>query len=74
MFNPKAHSLLAFFLLFVGIQSVYAQYRLTKSDTTFVIDNIRVTGNKKTKKYIILREIELKRGDTVYLHQLLIRT
>ncbi len=73
MFNPKVHSLLAFFLLFVGIQPVYAQYRLTKSDTTFVIDNIHITGNKKTKKYIILREIELKKGDTVYLHQLLKR-
>ncbi len=71
MSNRKFFYILPVFLLLLGSQHLYAQYQLTRSDTTFVIDNIHISGNKHTKSKIILREIELKKGDTVYLHQLL---
>ncbi len=71
MSNRKFFYILPVFLLLLGSQHLYAQYQLTRSDTTFVIDNIHISGNKHTKGNIILREIELKKGDTVYLHQLL---
>lgn len=38
--------------------------------TPFVIGNIIVTGNKKTKKYILERELSFKPGDTVLLSDL----
>ncbi|HFB61913.1 MAG TPA: hypothetical protein ENJ69_02905 [Bacteroidetes bacterium] len=59
------------FLLLLETLPVYSQYQLTYSDTTFVVDHIFISGNKHTKNNIILREIELKKGDTVYLHALL---
>ncbi len=71
MFNRTFYSIFLFLLLLNGTQSLYAQYKLTANDTTFVMDNIHISGNKHTKDKIILREIELKKGDTVYLHQLL---
>jgi len=71
MSDRRFHIPLAFIMLLAVTQPVYAQYTLTKSDTTFVIDHIFISGNKHTKSNIILREIELKKGDTVYLHQLL---
>ena len=37
---------------------------------SFVISNIIITGNKKTKPYIIERELPFKRGDSVYLPEL----
>jgi outer membrane protein assembly factor BamA len=69
--SRKFFYILSFLIIFIGIQNLHAQYQLTRSDTTFVIDNIHISGNKHTKSKIILREIELKKGDTVYLHQLL---
>ncbi len=36
----------------------------------FVINNILITGNKKTKAFIIERELPFKRGDSVYLSEL----
>jgi len=71
MSDRKFRNILIILLLLMGTQHLYAQYQLTASDTTFVIDNIYLSGNKHTKDNIILREIELKKGDTVYLHQLL---
>jgi len=71
MSNRKFCNILILFLLLIWTQQLYAQYKLSRSDTTFVIDNIYLSGNKHTKAKIILREIELKKGDTVYLHQLL---
>ena len=59
------------FLLLLETLPVYAQYQLSYSDTTFVVDHIFISGNKHTKNKIILREIELKKGDTVFLHTLL---
>jgi len=73
MSNRKFYYILPFLLIIIEIQNLHAQYQLTRSDTTFVIDNIHISGNKLTKAKIILREIELKKGDTVYLHQLLRR-
>lgn len=71
MFNRSFYYILPFLLLSIGKQQLYAQYQLTRSDTTFIVDNIFLTGNNHTKDKIILREIELKKGDTVYLHPLL---
>lgn len=45
-----------------------ADTNLTKS--AFVIGNIIITGNKKTKSYIVKREVPFKVGDTVELSQL----
>jgi len=36
----------------------------------FIISDILVSGNKKTKKEIILRELDFKKGDTISLQQL----
>ncbi len=71
MSDRKFLYILTFFLLLIGMQQLQAQYQLSRSDTTFIVDNIYISGNKHTKDNIILREIELKKGDTVYLHQLL---
>ena len=42
------------------------------SDTTykFHVRNVTVTGNKKTKTYIILRESPVKKGDSIQATQL----
>ena len=71
MFRLRLYHILPFFMLLCGTQPLFAQYHLIRSDTTFVVDHIFVSGNKHTKTGIILREIELKKGDTVYLHPLL---
>ena len=41
-----------------------------RKSATFVIGNIIITGNRKTKPYIIERELPFKRGDSVYLPDL----
>ncbi|UBM63219.1 hypothetical protein LA303_04410 [Candidatus Sulfidibacterium hydrothermale] len=71
MYNRKAFFIVFFFLLTAVSTRLHAQYTFIPSDTTFVIDNIHISGNKHTKNNIILREIELKKGDTVTLHPLL---
>ncbi|HXB42498.1 MAG TPA: POTRA domain-containing protein [Puia sp.] len=38
--------------------------------TPFTVGNIYISGNKKTKPYIILRELTFKKGDSVYLPEL----
>jgi outer membrane protein assembly factor BamA len=42
---------------------------LLPKDSMVVIDNIFVSGNKKTKTYIILREMFFKQGDTIATSQ-----
>ena len=70
MFKPKFFFVNALFF-FIGLPAgVLAQYHFSPSDTTFVIDHIYISGNKHTKSNIILREIELKKGDTVTVHPL----
>jgi outer membrane protein assembly factor BamA len=71
MFNRSLFYLVTWCLIFFGTHSLLAQEQIIRNDTTFIIDNIYISGNKHTKAKIILREIELKRGDTVYLQQLL---
>ncbi len=71
MFRPRSFRILSFFMLLYGIQPLLARPHIIHNDSTFVIDHIFVSGNKHTKTRIILREIELKKGDTVYLHTLL---
>lgn len=42
----------------------------TRHEQTFVIGSIFIHGNKKTKPYIIERDLSFKRGDSVSLSQL----
>ena len=44
--------------------------QLSNDTIPFVIGEIYITGNKKTKPYIIERELSFKRGDTVNLPEL----
>jgi len=37
--------------------------------TCFIVDQICITGNKKTKEKVILRELTFNHGDTLYLDQ-----
>ncbi len=40
------------------------------STAFFVIDQIQIIGNHKTKKQIILRELDVKEGDTLYAQEI----
>ena len=40
---------------------------VTNNTTQFIIGNIYIEGNKKTKSYIIERELPFKRGDSIML-------
>ena len=42
----------------------------TSSSTHFIIGTIFIDGNKKTKPYIIERELPFQSGDSIYLPQL----
>jgi hypothetical protein len=42
----------------------------TKQQTHFIINGIYISGNQKTKHYIIERELTFKPGDSVYLPEL----
>src|SRR6266700_2107991 len=41
-----------------------------RTSTSFVVDNIYIEGNRKTKPYIIERELPFKSGDSIYLPDL----
>ena len=44
---------------------------LAASDSTpFIVGDIYITGNKKTRSYVIERELSFKKGDTVNLRAL----
>jgi len=69
-------SKLKYFFIFLLILT-FAKVRAEKTypqpsqpDKKFLINNIFIKGNKHTKKYIILREIEVKKGDSVTLKEL----
>jgi outer membrane protein assembly factor BamA len=78
-----------FFLLLVQTTSLYSQnqpeqfvndtssvverQQAASSYTVFTVRNIIITGNKKTKPAIILREIPFKQGDQFSLQQLVER-
>lgn len=44
---------------------------LNDSSLLFLVGNIEITGNKKTKAYIILREFRISTGDSLYARVLL---
>jgi outer membrane protein assembly factor BamA len=56
--------LLAFSLIFES-NNCYSQRTITDSSSHFIIDNIIIIGNKKTKEKIILRELNFKEGDSI---------
>jgi outer membrane protein assembly factor BamA len=47
-----------------------AQDSTSAANASFTIERIYINGNKKTKPYIILRELSFKEGDTVKLSEL----
>lgn len=52
---------------------IYEQFReanLTDSSSKFILGDIIIYGNKKTKDYVILREMNIKSGDTISAHSL----
>jgi outer membrane protein assembly factor BamA len=46
-----------FFLLIIAAQNADTMY--------FVVKQVNITGNKKTKSTIILRELDLVEGDSI---------
>jgi len=76
----KKYCLFCLLLLFYGY-SITAQHLLLSTDTpntilqtrdaAFIIGDIAITGNKKTKPLIILRELPFKKGDKFTLSVLL---
>jgi len=38
---------------------------ISSADSTFIVDSIEITGNEKTKEFVILRELNFSVGDTV---------
>ncbi|RFS23985.1 hypothetical protein DVR12_08875 [Chitinophaga silvatica] len=57
-------------LEFVLPDSVYGQTTPTKDGNYFIVKNILVSGNKKTRTSVIIREVYVVPGDTVYLKDL----
>lgn len=60
---------------FLAAQIIYEptiieEKTITRPDSTFTIDKVIITGNKKTKAVIILREIPFKHGDEFSLQTL----
>lgn len=61
---------------FVGILTTILLWALCNNvcaqnaDSVLVIGTINLTGNEKTKDYIILRELDFKSGDTVFASKL----
>ncbi|HVM87205.1 MAG TPA: POTRA domain-containing protein [Puia sp.] len=58
-----------------GINTVFKhndplQLSSVNHQNPFIIGNIYINGNKKTKTYIILRELTFKKGDTISLPEL----
>ncbi len=64
--NKIANHVLFFILLFLFSEIAESQ---NVSDT-LIINEIQITGNRKTKDFIILRELTFKKNDTVSSEQL----
>ena len=49
-----------------------SQIKISRANnsTPFTVGDIYINGNKKTKPYIILRELTFKKGDSIYLPEL----
>ncbi len=48
----------------------FSNSQLASSLTKFHVRNILISGNKKTKRYIILREMQIRQGDSVAIASL----
>lgn len=73
----KKFRLFLLFLICLACRDAAAQDVITVADTTAVkdtskvlISSINITGNKRTKEYIILREMQFKAGDTLHKNKL----
>lgn len=66
----KKYYLLLFIVLF-GVLNVFSQVSIDNttldSSNYIIVKLINIEGNKKTKNHIILRELDFKVGDTLYL-------
>jgi len=62
-------TLLLLLLLIVPLAHAQKKFQPV-SDTALIVDSIEISGNKITKERIILRELEMKTGDTLYPHDL----
>jgi hypothetical protein len=54
----------------IPIDSIIKAENKTISESSFIIDSIILTGNKKTKDFLIFRELTFKVGDTLNHNQL----
>jgi len=61
MINPKC----LFFSLFISFFCCVSAQEKKLSSCNYIVDKIVITGNKLTKPYIILRELEFKEKDTI---------
>lgn len=61
MFSFLSKTILVVSLLYFSQQTLFAQ----NNDSTFRVDSIVVKGNKKTRTFIILRELSFRMGDTI---------
>lgn len=60
-------SIFIIILWFTGIVKASGQLLpLFSNNYPIVVDSILIAGNKKTKDYIIRRELKIKKGDTLY--------
>ena len=61
--------LLFFFIFLFSYTATYSQsINLISKDSTVVVGDIIISGNKKTRTNIILRELFFKKGDTLLIH------
>lgn len=73
MKSPTAHILVSILLclsVFANAQTAVDTTVITDSSKKIIIDEITVIGNKKTKDYIIRREVQFKKGDSISLYNL----
>ena len=68
---------LFFFLIFIFCKTSYVFAQSTSASTiqsdtakTIVVTDVLISGNKKTKTYLIKREMLLKKGDTISIKNL----
>jgi outer membrane protein assembly factor BamA len=61
--------ILFFSLLIIKLQAIAQtdpDTAKSEADSFFIVSKIKIEGNRKTKTYIILRELNFKEGDTLY--------
>lgn len=70
MFRLKFFFILLIFLTSLKVSAENTDSQSNQHDHKFLINNIFIKGNHHTKKYIILRDIEVKKGDSLNLNVL----